>query len=200
MFRKKCVLHNSLQPLPRLHFCKRPSNLSMQCECTVTPIGWQFFVQPIAAECWRERGGKFWRKHNIYWSLRPIIFSTIISFWQYFKLFSCLSLKPQICTSEVNGYFLIPGSRHQNICTYINFQKTLTRVVMKQWVVANCNEWLRWSFWQVSFFFESLYMYWCWEPGKRKVPLSFCIRGLSKTLYYIYIFEAGDLKDYGTLN
>ena len=32
--------HNSLQPLPRLHHrCKRPSELSPQCERTVTPIG-----------------------------------------------------------------------------------------------------------------------------------------------------------------
>ena len=30
---------NSLQPFPRLHRCKRPSKLSRQCECTVTPIG-----------------------------------------------------------------------------------------------------------------------------------------------------------------
>ena len=32
--------------------CKRPSKLSTQCECTctVTPIGWYFFVQPIAAD------------------------------------------------------------------------------------------------------------------------------------------------------
>ena len=30
----------SLQPLPRLHRCKRPSKPSMQCKCTVTPIGW----------------------------------------------------------------------------------------------------------------------------------------------------------------
>ena len=27
-------------------------------ECTVTPIGWPFFVQPIAAHCWRSRGRK----------------------------------------------------------------------------------------------------------------------------------------------
>ena len=31
--------HNSLQPLPRLHRCKRPTKLSTQFECTVTPIG-----------------------------------------------------------------------------------------------------------------------------------------------------------------
>ena len=39
---KIVFFHNSLQPLPRLHRCKRPSNtkLSTQCECTVTPIGW----------------------------------------------------------------------------------------------------------------------------------------------------------------
>ena len=53
--------HNSLQPLPRLHCCKRPLKLSTQCECTVTPIGWQFFVQPIAAECWRGKSGKLSR-------------------------------------------------------------------------------------------------------------------------------------------
>ena len=35
-------IHNSLQPLPRLYPCKRPSKLSTQCECTVTPISWYF--------------------------------------------------------------------------------------------------------------------------------------------------------------
>ena len=65
---KLCFFHNSLQSLPRLHRCKRPSKLSTQCECTVPPIGWKFFVQPIAAEFWRGRGGKLLRilgkKHN----------------------------------------------------------------------------------------------------------------------------------------
>ena len=58
---KIVFFHNSLQPIPRLHCCKRPLKLSAQCECTVTPIGWYFFVQPIAAECWRGRGGKLSR-------------------------------------------------------------------------------------------------------------------------------------------
>ena len=59
---KIVFFHNSLQPLPRLHRCKRPSKFSTQCDCTVThPIGWNFFVQPIAAECWRGRGGKLLR-------------------------------------------------------------------------------------------------------------------------------------------
>ena len=58
VFRKKCVFYNSLQPLPRPHRCERPSKLSMQWECTVNPIGWSFFVQPIAVERWRGRGGK----------------------------------------------------------------------------------------------------------------------------------------------
>ena len=40
VFRKNLFFHNSLQPLPRLNRCKRPSKLSTQCECTVTPIGW----------------------------------------------------------------------------------------------------------------------------------------------------------------
>ena len=70
---------NSLQPLPRLHRCKRPSKLSTQCECTVSPIGWPFFVQPIAAKCWRGRGGKLSRflgkrtqylMNNLYMRLR----------------------------------------------------------------------------------------------------------------------------------
>ena len=59
VFRKKT--HDSLLPLPRLHRCEKSSKLSTQCECTVTPIGWLFFVQPIAAECWRGRGGKLLR-------------------------------------------------------------------------------------------------------------------------------------------
>ena len=37
---KMCFFRNSLQPLSRPHRCKRPSKLSTQCECTVTPIGW----------------------------------------------------------------------------------------------------------------------------------------------------------------
>ena len=41
---------------PCPHRCTRPSKLLMQCECTVT-----FFVQPIAAECWRGRAGKLSR-------------------------------------------------------------------------------------------------------------------------------------------
>ena len=55
------VQEKFVQPLPRLHRCKRPTKLSTLCECTVTPIGWYFFVQPIAAECWRGRGGKLSR-------------------------------------------------------------------------------------------------------------------------------------------
>ena len=66
---KIVFFHNSLQPLPRLHRCKSSSKLSTQSKCTVTPIDWQFFVQPIAVECWRGRGGKLSRilgmKHNI---------------------------------------------------------------------------------------------------------------------------------------
>ena len=39
VFRKSCdFFHNSMQSLPLLHHCKRPSKLSKQCECTVTPI------------------------------------------------------------------------------------------------------------------------------------------------------------------
>ena len=53
--------HNSLQPFPSLHCCKRPSKFSRQCECTVTPIGWSFFVQPIAGERWRGTGGNLSR-------------------------------------------------------------------------------------------------------------------------------------------
>ena len=37
------------------------SKLSTQYECRVTPIGRQFFVQPIAAECLRGRSGKLSR-------------------------------------------------------------------------------------------------------------------------------------------
>ena len=41
----------------------------IRSKCEVTPIGWSFFVQPIAAQCPEEGGvAKFensWEKHNI---------------------------------------------------------------------------------------------------------------------------------------
>ena len=68
VFRKNCVF-SQFTASPPLYRCKRPSKLSTQCECSVTPIGWSLIVQPIAAECWRGRGGKLSRvlckKHNI---------------------------------------------------------------------------------------------------------------------------------------
>ena len=46
-------------------------------------------------------------------------------------------------------------------------------------------------------FFSSWYMYW-WDLGKRKVPLSFCIRGLSKKLYlYILYIDRPFKKGHG---
>ena len=49
---KIVFFHNSLQPLPGLHRCKRPSKHSY----------WMvFFVQPITAKCWCGRGGKLLR-------------------------------------------------------------------------------------------------------------------------------------------
>ena len=36
---KLCFFHNSLQQFARRHPCKRPSKLSTQCKCTLTPIG-----------------------------------------------------------------------------------------------------------------------------------------------------------------
>ena len=37
---KNVFFKNSMQPLPLPHRFKRPSRLSTQCECIVTPIGW----------------------------------------------------------------------------------------------------------------------------------------------------------------
>ena len=46
---------NSLQPTP----CLKESNSSdLKSKCTVTPIGWPFSFQPIAAQCWRGRERK----------------------------------------------------------------------------------------------------------------------------------------------
>ena len=65
---KIVFFHNPLQPLPRLHRCKKPSKLSTQCECTVIPIGRLFYVQPIAAECWRGNS----RKKNTIFIEHPV--------------------------------------------------------------------------------------------------------------------------------
>ena len=69
------------------------------------------------------------------------------------------------------------------INTYTNFQKTLPQVVLAtthfnyqpfvaisnhSFIATRCR-----VFWK---------LYWCHDLGKRKVPLSFCIQGLSKFL------------------
>ena len=67
--RKNCVFF-TIHCNPSLAYVAiRDLQSSQRKECTVTPIGLQFFVQPIAAECWRGRGDKLSRilgiKHNI---------------------------------------------------------------------------------------------------------------------------------------
>jgi len=63
-------------PPSRLHRCKRPSKLSTLCKCTVIPIGWLFYVQPIAAECWRGRTGRLSRilGKNTIFNEHPVVF------------------------------------------------------------------------------------------------------------------------------
>ena len=63
--------HNSWQPLlPRLHCCKRPYSALNVMRVYSHSYWLVIFVQPIAAECWRGKGGKLLRipknKHNIY--------------------------------------------------------------------------------------------------------------------------------------
>ena len=58
--RKYVFFHNSLQPLPRLHYCKRPSKLSTQCECTVTGNFLYNQLQPIVQA--KERWQTFFEK------------------------------------------------------------------------------------------------------------------------------------------
>ena len=70
VFRKISVFSQftATPPSPTSRRCKRPSKLWTQCECTVTPIGRSFFVQPIAGEYWRGRWQNFentWKKNNI---------------------------------------------------------------------------------------------------------------------------------------
>ena len=85
---KLFFFHNSLQPLLRLHRCKRPSKLSTRCECTVTPIGWIFFAQTIAAECWRGRGGilsRILEKLHTIFNEHPVYFKEEgVSIWVFF--------------------------------------------------------------------------------------------------------------------
>ena len=70
------TIHCNPSPSPTSHRCKRPSKLSTQFKCTVTPFGWYFFVQPITAECWRERGGTLSRilgKKNTIFTDHPVV-------------------------------------------------------------------------------------------------------------------------------
>ena len=71
VFKEKLYFfHISLQPLPRLHRCKRPSTIMSMIMYSYS--NWLvIFVQPIAAVCWQGRGGKLLiilgKKHNIQW-------------------------------------------------------------------------------------------------------------------------------------
>ena len=128
---KIVFFHNSLQPLLHLHRCKRPSKLSTQCECTVTPIGWEFFVQPIEAECWWGRGGKLLRipgkKHNIKWT--PCRFSITISFifrWGTGELLMWEARATQISSHSIKVYILsFPCSLPFHIRLYQNTKSVL---------------------------------------------------------------------------
>ena len=62
---KIVFFHTSLQPLPRLHRCKRPQKLSTQCECTVTPRLVIFCTDNSSRVLTRERWQTFensWKK------------------------------------------------------------------------------------------------------------------------------------------
>ena len=74
VLRKICVFFtiHCNPSLAYVHRCKRPSKLPTQCECTVTPIGWEFFVQPSAGEGEVVNFREFLKKkHNI--QLTPCI-------------------------------------------------------------------------------------------------------------------------------
>ena len=58
---EKLCFHNSLQPLPRLHRCKRPSKLSNAMRVYSHSYWLVFFWKPIAPECWRRWSGKLSR-------------------------------------------------------------------------------------------------------------------------------------------
>ena len=67
---KLCFFLYSLQLLLRLHRCKRSSQRNANVQSLL--LAGYFFLQPIAADCWRGRGGKLSRilgkKHNILWT------------------------------------------------------------------------------------------------------------------------------------
>ena len=114
---KIVFFHNLLQPLPRLHRCKRPWKLSTQCECTVTPIGWWFFVQPIVAEYWRGRGGKLSRiMENTIFNEHPVetvsgITSNCIYPWKYKNFGYSFNNYVTPCTSGWGQPYLSTSSR-----------------------------------------------------------------------------------------
>ena len=151
MFRKNCVFFSKLlQPLPRIHRCKNPSMLSIQCDCKVNPFGWYFFVQPIAAECWRGRGGKLSRilGKNTIFNEHPVLQQLKICLSQiiFFKdqmtsidnssehllddqtcsiyLFKALTLTEERQKVERNGCFLLEVKLpYQPVCPSVGLSK-----------------------------------------------------------------------------
>ena len=65
---------NSLQPLPRLHCCKRPSKLSTQCECTVTPFLLVIFCTTNSSRVLAREG---WQTFENYWEKTQYLMNTL---------------------------------------------------------------------------------------------------------------------------
>ena len=86
-------LHISLQPLP-------------------TPISWYFFVQPIAAECWRGRGGKLQTFENS-WKKTHYLMNTL---YVQLIIINNLSVRPSVRQSVADdeGRKMVKKGQYNN--------------------------------------------------------------------------------------
>ena len=108
MFGKNCVFLQFTATPPRLHRCQRPSKLSTQCECTVNPPGWYFFVHHITAECWRGRGDKlsiFFGKETQY--LMNTLYVVLIFIELNYNIWSEDEVKEILCIIMITVFMIL---------------------------------------------------------------------------------------------
>ena len=72
-----CFFHNSLQPLPRPHCCKRPSKLSTQSECTVVYSHSHWLVNFCTSNSSRALARERWQTFENSWKETQLLMNTL---------------------------------------------------------------------------------------------------------------------------
>ena len=74
---------------------RRGTRICKRSEWTVTLIGWSFFVQPIAAQCWRRRGRQIMKinkiNENTIFDEIPVLQFSVENCWRHLAGDYCMN-------------------------------------------------------------------------------------------------------------